>query len=193
MGVVLAATLVGMLAVARAVCALGREHYVPPIFAVVSPKQGTPVFATAILGIATGASQNRSTNTFACNGAYHAHPLSVRADDPRGLAAMIALFTAFNNLVNLVSVCTLCTFTIVACGTLWRHYHVPGKTKPWLAAFAIAWFLGTSIGAFHCCHCRRHLRAAVSALPCATRSQHQHDRIVVKRQSLMSPDTVKCL
>lgn len=62
------------------------------------------------------------------------------------IAAMIALFTAFNNLVNLVSVCTLCTFTIVACGTIWRHYHLPGVTKPYLAAFAIFWNMATSIG-----------------------------------------------
>lgn len=53
-----AATLVGMLAVARAVCALGREHYLPPIFGVISPKKGTPIYATAILGVATGAIYN---------------------------------------------------------------------------------------------------------------------------------------
>lgn len=46
--------MVGMIAVARAACALGREHYVPPIFGVVSQKRGTPVFATAILGFLTG-------------------------------------------------------------------------------------------------------------------------------------------
>ena len=56
-----AATLVGMLAVARAVCALGRENYVPPIFAVVSGKHGTPVFATAILGSGTGTPIQLST------------------------------------------------------------------------------------------------------------------------------------
>lgn len=59
---------------------------------------------------------------------------------------MIALFTSFDSLINLVSVCTLCTFTIVACGILWRHYHLPGTTKPWIATGAIFWNMATSIG-----------------------------------------------
>lgn len=111
MGIV-TGVLVGMVAVARTVCALGREHYLPPIFAVVSQKHGTPIFSTAILGF---------------------------------LTAMIALFTSFDSLINLVSVCTLCTFTITSCGILWRHYHLPGKTKPWIASAAIVWNLATSI------------------------------------------------
>ena len=59
---------------------------------------------------------------------------------------MIALFTSFDSLINLVSVCPLCTFTIVACGILWRHYHVPGQTTPWIATGAIFWNMATSIG-----------------------------------------------
>jgi len=45
---------VGLLAVARAVTALGRESFIPPIFSLVSAKLGTPIFTTAILGIVTG-------------------------------------------------------------------------------------------------------------------------------------------
>ena len=44
----------GLLAVARAVTALGRESFIPPIFSLVSVKLGTPIFTTAILGIVTG-------------------------------------------------------------------------------------------------------------------------------------------
>ena len=61
--------------------------------------------------------------------------------------AIIALFTAFDSLLNLVSVCTLFTFYVVAMGTLYRHYHLPGKTKPWLALFVMFWFTATSLGA----------------------------------------------
>ena len=46
--------MVGLLAVARAVTALGRESFIPPIFSLVSAKLGTPIFTTAILGIVTG-------------------------------------------------------------------------------------------------------------------------------------------
>jgi amino acid transporter len=62
-------------------------------------------------------------------------------------AAIIALFTAFDSLLNLVSVCTLFTFYVVAMGVLYRHYHLPGKTKPWLALFVMFWFTATSLGA----------------------------------------------
>ena len=62
-------------------------------------------------------------------------------------AAIIALFTAFDSLLNLVSVCTLFTFYIIACGILYRRYHLPGKTKPWLALFAILYFTAVSVGA----------------------------------------------
>ena len=51
--------MVGLLAVTRAVTALGREAYVPPICAVVSKRLGTPIFTTAILGIITGESRPR--------------------------------------------------------------------------------------------------------------------------------------
>ena len=47
--------MVGLLAVARATTALGREAFIPPIFALVSVKLGTPIFTTAILGVVTGA------------------------------------------------------------------------------------------------------------------------------------------
>jgi len=50
-----AGVLVGSLAVTRGVTALGRENFLPPLAAVVSHRLGTPIFATAILGIATGA------------------------------------------------------------------------------------------------------------------------------------------
>ena len=62
-------------------------------------------------------------------------------------AALIALFTAFDSIINLVSVCTLFTFFVVACGIMWRHYYLPGKTKPWIAAGAIFWNVATSLGA----------------------------------------------
>ena len=51
-----AGVMVGLLAVARAVTALGRESFIPPIFSLVSVKLGTPIFTTAILGIVTGGS-----------------------------------------------------------------------------------------------------------------------------------------
>ena len=62
-------------------------------------------------------------------------------------AAIIALFTAFDSLLNLVSVCTLFTFYIIACGILYRRYHLPGKTKPWLALFVMIYFTAVSVGA----------------------------------------------
>ena len=49
-----AGVLVGSLAVTRGVTALGRENFLPPLAAVVSHRLGTPIFATAILGVATG-------------------------------------------------------------------------------------------------------------------------------------------
>ena len=70
--------------------------------------------------------------------------------DPKlraGCAAIIALFTAFDSLINLVSVCTLFTFYVVAMGVLYRHYHLPGKTKPWLALFVMFYFTAVSLGA----------------------------------------------
>lgn len=46
--------MVGLLAVARSVCALGREHFLPPVAAWVHPKTQTPIITTAVLGIVTG-------------------------------------------------------------------------------------------------------------------------------------------
>ena len=68
-------------------------------------------------------------------------------------AAIIALFTAFDSLLNLVSVCTLFTFYIIACGILYRRYHLPGKTKPWLALFAILYFTAVSVGVLSASPC----------------------------------------
>jgi len=56
-----AGVLVGSLAVTRGVTALGRENFLPPLAAVVSHRLGTPIFATAILGIATGAGPQQQT------------------------------------------------------------------------------------------------------------------------------------
>ena len=44
----------GSLAVTRGVTALGRENFLPPLAAVVSHRLGTPIFATAVLGVVTG-------------------------------------------------------------------------------------------------------------------------------------------
>lgn len=44
--------LVGFYAGARIICILGRQHLIPPIFARISPRLGTPVVATAVQGIA---------------------------------------------------------------------------------------------------------------------------------------------
>ena len=46
-----------------------------------------------------------------------------------------------------MSVCTLFTFYVVAMGVLYRHYHLPGKTKPWLALFIMLYFTAVSLGA----------------------------------------------
>jgi APA family basic amino acid/polyamine antiporter len=46
-------TMVGLLAVARSITALGREHFLPPFLAWVSPKLQTPIFTTALLGVIT--------------------------------------------------------------------------------------------------------------------------------------------
>ena len=54
----------GLLAVARAVTALGRESFIPPIFSLVSAKLGTPIFTTAILGIITGERLPSGLQTF---------------------------------------------------------------------------------------------------------------------------------
>lgn len=47
-------TMVGLLAVARSITALGREHFLPPFLAWVNPKLKTPIFTTALLGVITG-------------------------------------------------------------------------------------------------------------------------------------------
>jgi hypothetical protein len=49
-----AGTMVGLLAVARSVTALGREHFLPPVSAWVHHKTQTPIVTTAVLGIVTG-------------------------------------------------------------------------------------------------------------------------------------------
>jgi len=46
-------TMIGLLAVARSICALGREHFIWPIFGWVNEKVQTPLFTTAILGFVT--------------------------------------------------------------------------------------------------------------------------------------------
>lgn len=46
-------TMIGLLAVARSICALGREHFIWPAFGWVNEKVQTPIFTTAILGVIT--------------------------------------------------------------------------------------------------------------------------------------------
>jgi amino acid transporter len=47
--------MVGLLAVARSITALGREHFLPPVAAWVHHKTQTPIITTAVLGVVTGA------------------------------------------------------------------------------------------------------------------------------------------
>ena len=44
----------GLLAVARSITALGREHFLPPVSAWVHHKTKTPIITTAVLGVVTG-------------------------------------------------------------------------------------------------------------------------------------------
>ena len=44
----------GLLAVARSITALGREHFLPPVAAWVHHKTQTPIITTAVLGVVTG-------------------------------------------------------------------------------------------------------------------------------------------
>lgn len=46
--------MVGLLAVARSITALGREHFLPPVAAWVHHKTQTPIITTAVLGVVTG-------------------------------------------------------------------------------------------------------------------------------------------
>jgi APA family basic amino acid/polyamine antiporter len=52
MGIV-TGTMVGLLAVARSITALGREHFLPPVAAWVHHKTQTPIITTAVLGVVT--------------------------------------------------------------------------------------------------------------------------------------------
>ncbi|EIE24778.1 amino acid transporter [Coccomyxa subellipsoidea C-169] len=49
---ILTGPLVGFYAGARIICILGRQHLIPPVFARINPRFGTPVIATAVQGIA---------------------------------------------------------------------------------------------------------------------------------------------
>lgn len=49
---ILTGPLVGFYAGARIICILGRQHLIPPVFASISPRFGTPIIATAVQGIA---------------------------------------------------------------------------------------------------------------------------------------------
>ncbi|CAL8464071.1 g3606 [Coccomyxa elongata] len=49
---ILTGPLVGFYAGARIICILGRQHLIPPVFASISPRFGTPIVATAVQGIA---------------------------------------------------------------------------------------------------------------------------------------------
>lgn len=44
----------GLLAVARSITALGREHFLPPVAAWVHHRTQTPIITTAVLGVVTG-------------------------------------------------------------------------------------------------------------------------------------------
>jgi amino acid transporter len=59
-GPYLAGTLIGLLVVTRLFVAVGREHFVPPVFAKLSKRFGTPVITTMLLGVVTGASSSRT-------------------------------------------------------------------------------------------------------------------------------------
>jgi APA family basic amino acid/polyamine antiporter len=49
---ILTGPLVGFYAGARIICILGRQRLIPPVFARINPRFGTPIVATAVQGIA---------------------------------------------------------------------------------------------------------------------------------------------